>query len=393
MKFTKDYLKTNSKYILVVPHTTDDEEMENIFHINSIDIDEYIKDLSYLKIESLNPSDRYVEFSNRHHYTTKFWYSKLNDIMNYLKIYNSLIYKRQVIYPLTKTGDGLIETQHIIPTSCGGPDESWNRVNLTAREHFVAHWLLKKIYDTGKYHNAMVLAFQFMCNTKTDKASGKNRGVRCTSRVYANARYEAGLLNKDPERRCKASKTLSNRISITDGTHTRYINKTDLIPDGWRRGQPKLSAKTRQKISDSLNRRPKQKRVVSNETRQKISNSKRGKKYSAERCAQIKEIINRPDVKAKLSATITGAIKVNNGEIEKLILKGQEIPPGFVRGRLKFSNETRNKMSLSAKKRAQNKIWVNDGVRMTMVDKDHIPEGFQQGWLKSDKRRINEISD
>ena len=30
--------------------------------------------------------------------------------MNYLKIYNSLIYKRQVIYPLTKTGDGLIET-------------------------------------------------------------------------------------------------------------------------------------------------------------------------------------------------------------------------------------------------------------------------------------------
>ena len=47
MKFTKDYLKTNSKYILVVPHTTDDEEMENIFHINSINIDEYIKDLSY----------------------------------------------------------------------------------------------------------------------------------------------------------------------------------------------------------------------------------------------------------------------------------------------------------------------------------------------------------
>ena len=65
---------------------TDDEEMEKIFHINSIDIDEYIKDLSYLKIESLNPSDRYVEFSNRHHYTTKFWYSKLNDIMNYLNV-------------------------------------------------------------------------------------------------------------------------------------------------------------------------------------------------------------------------------------------------------------------------------------------------------------------
>lgn len=33
MKFTKDYLKTNSKYILVVPHTTDDEEMERFYPV------------------------------------------------------------------------------------------------------------------------------------------------------------------------------------------------------------------------------------------------------------------------------------------------------------------------------------------------------------------------
>ena len=40
----------------------------------------------YLKIESLNPHDRYVNYPNCHHYTTKFWYSHLNDIMNYLNV-------------------------------------------------------------------------------------------------------------------------------------------------------------------------------------------------------------------------------------------------------------------------------------------------------------------
>ena len=30
-------------------------------------------------------------------------------------------------------------------------------------------------------------------------------------------------------------------------------------------------------------------------------------------------------------------------------------------------------------------IWVNDGVRMTMVDKDHIPEGFKRGWIRTKK--------
>lgn len=109
MKFTKDYLKTNSKYILVVPHTTDDEEMENIFHINSIDIDEYIKDLSYLKIESLNPSDRYVEFRNQHHYTTKFWYSKLNDIMNYLNVTDFNINDFVINSDIVEGEDGHVE--------------------------------------------------------------------------------------------------------------------------------------------------------------------------------------------------------------------------------------------------------------------------------------------
>jgi hypothetical protein len=41
------------------------------------------------------------------------------------------------------------EKHHIIPKSLNGPDESFNIVSLTAREHFICHWLLTKMV-TGK---------------------------------------------------------------------------------------------------------------------------------------------------------------------------------------------------------------------------------------------------
>ena len=36
------------------------------------------------------------------------------------------------------------ESHHIIPKSLGGSDDQINLVDLTAREHFICHWLLTK---------------------------------------------------------------------------------------------------------------------------------------------------------------------------------------------------------------------------------------------------------
>jgi len=46
-----------------------------------------------------------------------------------------------------------IEVHHILPRSLGGTDEKENLVNLTAREHFIVHWLLALIHG-GKMANA-----------------------------------------------------------------------------------------------------------------------------------------------------------------------------------------------------------------------------------------------
>lgn len=73
--------------------------------------------------------------------------------MTYSAVYCALITKR-LNNPITKD-DCYCETHHIIPKSEGGLDEPDNLVNLTAREHYIAHLLLARIYDDQKMWCAM----------------------------------------------------------------------------------------------------------------------------------------------------------------------------------------------------------------------------------------------
>ena len=91
--------------------------------------------------------------------------------MNYASHYCALISKR-LKNTITKN-DCYCEMHHIIPKSEGGLDEPENLVNLTAREHYVAHHLLAHIYNDEK----MWLAIHML--------SHSNHGQRYVpSRVY-----------------------------------------------------------------------------------------------------------------------------------------------------------------------------------------------------------------
>ena len=57
--------------------------------------------------------------------------------------------------------DGYSERHHVLPRSLGGGDEPSNLVDLTYREHFLAHWLLVKVYD-GAARRAMIHALHCM---------------------------------------------------------------------------------------------------------------------------------------------------------------------------------------------------------------------------------------
>ena len=111
--------------------------------------------------------------------------------MDYQKIYNAMISKALTRPELV----GYYETHHVLPKCMGGTNDLSNLVKLTAREHFIAHWLLVKMHPkVWKLYYAM---FQM---TKSN-ATGHERIV--TSRQFeiarraismgAKMRFELGL--------------------------------------------------------------------------------------------------------------------------------------------------------------------------------------------------------
>lgn len=70
--------------------------------------------------------------------------------MNYQLVYERLIEKAK----LRKQPEGYAESHHIVPKSLGGSNNKDNLVNLTAREHCLAHLLLAKIYGGKMWHAA-----------------------------------------------------------------------------------------------------------------------------------------------------------------------------------------------------------------------------------------------
>lgn len=60
----------------------------------------------------------------------------------------------------TKNNDEYFESHHILPTSLGGTNNKNNLVLLTAREHFICHWLLIK-FTQGNAKYKMMYALSF----------------------------------------------------------------------------------------------------------------------------------------------------------------------------------------------------------------------------------------
>lgn len=101
--------------------------------------------------------------------------------MDYQLIYNNII-NNALTSNRSKGKDVYYERHHIIPKCLGGTNDKDNLVNLTAREHFIAHRLLCKIYPDN---NKLKFAFWSMCNQLTGDVI---RDYKVSSRTYAEAK-------------------------------------------------------------------------------------------------------------------------------------------------------------------------------------------------------------
>lgn len=171
---------------------------------------------------------------------------------------------------------GYVERHHIVPVSMGGSDHPSNLIYLTAREHFLAHWMLWKAYR----NRAMAAAFSSMrCLSNINL----KRDFRMTSRAFESARiatseasteYWSAPVNRerqssvakmyglgkapktqlqleasvrrgkaasaDPEVLRKRSLSMSQKVWMTKGEINKRVAKEDvdaLGSEGWVRGR------------------------------------------------------------------------------------------------------------------------------------------------------------
>ena len=177
----------------------------------------------------------------------------------YEKWYNNII-KRARDRILT----GYSEKHHIVPRSLGGSDDPSNLVNLSAKEHFICHWLLVKMH-TGTNRGKMINALYIMQGKSTHQ---KRYHTKITSRIYDKLRNEYSQyisnLNKGrkqpPEEKLKQIKAMTGK-------------KRAPFSEEWR---AKLSAASKGENNSRYGA------IVSAETRKKIGDKIRGRKHSEE---------------------------------------------------------------------------------------------------------------
>ena len=164
-------------------------------------------------------------------------YGWLYFVLSFIKWYNNII-ANAIMNPKI---DGYTETHHIIPKSLGGTNDETNLVKLSAREHFLCHWLLVKM-TSGSSQIKMSFAFNSF------RRSSKNQQRSLTSRQYSIVR-----------------KVVSTARSRFLQGNTYNLGKK----------RKPLSDEHKKKISDA-----KKGRVMSEENKLKISLSLKGKPKS-----------------------------------------------------------------------------------------------------------------
>lgn len=213
--------------------------------------------------------------------------------MDYTKIYNSLV-ERAKNRKLTTYK----EKHHIIPKCMGGSNNKENLVELTAREHYIAHLLLVKIYPNN---DKLKIAVWNMLNVSN---SYHKRVYTISNRLYEEYRIYASKItkkwfsnelnnNKILERNKKISKANSGKIFTEE--HKKNISKNHADVSG--KNNPYYGMGYKQ--IGSLN--PNSKKVLHIESGKQFSTMKEAAEYFKIDYALISRHCNGHRINSKFS--------------------------------------------------------------------------------------------
>ena len=191
--------------------------------------------------------------------------------MDYQKIYNDLVDRGK-----TRILAGYTETHHIVPRCIGGSDDIDNLVKLTAREHYIAHKLLVKIFPA---EFKLKYAFWMMCSMETTTQTR----YKVSARDYEYAKQLIAI--RHPETRNKISTSLKQ--SYETGKRKK-----------WNLGK-KMPSEYGEKISKAKKGMVGTNKgiLMSEEQKQKIRNTLLGHEVAQSTKNKISEtLLNRPSI-------------------------------------------------------------------------------------------------
>ena len=129
--------------------------------------------------------------------------------------------KKQKQYRLLQEKEGYFEIHHILP-SCicdiTQKKDKNNYVILTAREHYIAHLLLTKLFDSDLKYKMKLAMGQFTRKSKNqDRVLNSRQFELCRKLVSESIKHlHTGVSKpKSPEHRLKISQTLTGRKGVS----------------------------------------------------------------------------------------------------------------------------------------------------------------------------------
>ena len=168
------------------------------------------------------------------------------------------------------------ESHHIVPRCVGGSDHESNLVLLSAREHFIAHLLLIRIYPENY---KLVMAAKIM-------------GGSCNynSRQFEWVRKKAVKLQAKHHKGMKRSPETCKRIS--ESTKGKAKPK----PEGF--GETLSKSLKGRKFSET-HKSNLSNRVITDQWKKNLSKSQVGRKLTSERAELARNSLSNPESKAK----------------------------------------------------------------------------------------------
>jgi len=167
------------------------------------------------------------------------------------------------------------ERHHIIPKCCGGNNAKENIIRLYPREHFICHLLLPKIYDNEFRFKLISAAWKLACMYQY-----RNVGEKLNSRTYEQLRNNVSVEMKLYRKLHPLSPPMLGKKHSKESVQKMRENHRGQV--AWNRGI-KHSEETKEKIRNKLTGNKNcSGRVLSEETKKKISLSEKGKLISKE---------------------------------------------------------------------------------------------------------------